>query len=79
MARVFQSYGCGYAFLLDMNALEHTYFALYHDQSKSFAVERLINGMDVLDTVSGGQVIPRFVAKPDNRDFFYLLKKGNRR
>jgi len=25
MARVFQAYQCGYAMLLDMNALEHTY------------------------------------------------------
>ena len=29
MARVFQAYGCRYAMLLDMNALEHTYLALY--------------------------------------------------
>ena len=29
MARVFQAYGCRYAMLLDMNALEHTYLAVY--------------------------------------------------
>ena len=29
MARVFQAYDCRYAMLLDMNALEHTYLALY--------------------------------------------------
>ena len=29
MARVFQAYGCRYAMQLDINALEHTYLALY--------------------------------------------------
>ncbi len=29
MVRVFQAYGCRYAMHLDMNALEHTYLALY--------------------------------------------------
>ena len=29
MARVFQAYRCQYAMLLDMNALEHTYLAVY--------------------------------------------------
>jgi hypothetical protein len=29
MARVFQGYQCRYAMQLDMNALEHTYLALY--------------------------------------------------
>ncbi|MFC3117499.1 hypothetical protein ACFOHS_01050 [Jhaorihella thermophila] len=32
MARTFQAYGCDYAMLLDMNALEHTYLALYVPQ-----------------------------------------------
>jgi hypothetical protein len=77
MARVFQAYGCRFAMHLDMNALEHTYLALFHDQSGSFAVEHLITGMSVLDSVVDGHVVPRFVAEPDNRDFFYLLRKGN--
>jgi hypothetical protein len=76
MARVFQAYRCQYALHLDMNALEHTYLALYHDQSTSFAVEHLITGMNVLDAVVGGRVAPRFVAEPDNRDFFYVWRKG---
>ena len=29
MARIFQAYRCDYAMLLDMNALEHTYLAMY--------------------------------------------------
>jgi hypothetical protein len=76
MARVFQAYHCQYALHLDMNALEHTYLALYHDQRTSFAVEHLITGMSVLDAVVDGHVAPRFVAGPDNRDFFYLWRKG---
>lgn len=75
MARVFQAYRCQYAFHLDMNALEHTYLALYHDQSTSFAVEHLITGMNVLDAIVDGRVAPRFVAEPDNRDFFYVWRK----
>ena len=75
MARVFQAYRCQYAFHLDMNALEHTYLALFHDQSRSFAVEHLITGMSVLDEVVDGHVAPRFIAEPDNRDFFYLRRK----
>ena len=76
MARVFQAYGCEYALHLDMNALEHTYLALYRDQSRNFSVEHLIPGMNVLDREYGGKIAPRFVAEPDNRDFFFLIRKG---
>jgi hypothetical protein len=76
MARVFQAYNCSYAFHLDMNALEHTYLALYRDQTKNFSTEHLIPGMNVLDREYGGKIAPRFVAEPDNRDFFYILRKG---
>ena len=34
MARVFQAYGCRYAMLLDMNALEHTYLAALRAQGR---------------------------------------------
>lgn len=76
MARIFQAYHCTYAMLTDMNALEHTYLALYppHGQN-DFQVQHLIRGMDVLDKVNQGQVVPRFVGFADNRDFFYVLKK----
>jgi hypothetical protein len=70
MARVFQSYRCSYGMLLDMNALEHTYMALYRRQGQSLAVEHLIKGMSQLDKSSGDEVIPRFLGFPDNRDFF---------
>ncbi len=75
MARVFQAYGCEYAMMLDMNALEHTYLALYHRESDRLAVEHLIQGMEVLDKTAFGQVLPRFLGFADNRDFFYVLRR----
>jgi hypothetical protein len=75
MARVFEAYHCTYAMLLDMNALEHTYLALYHRQAAQFDVQHLIQEMSVLDKSNKGQIAPRFVGYADNRDFFYLLRK----
>ena len=74
MARVLQAYACEYAMLLDMNALEHTYLALYRVDERSLAVEHLVRGMEVLDKTVEGQVIPRFLGFADNRDFFYVLR-----
>jgi hypothetical protein len=79
MARVFQAAGCGYAMLLDMNALEHTYMAVYHPQGSKLVTQHLIDGMGVVDgATKDGQPLPRFVSVADNRDFFYLLRRGNR-
>ena len=75
MARVFQAYGCDYALHLDMNALEHTYMALYPESRKDNVPQQLINGMKVLDERFKGNV-PRFIGYPDNRDYFYLVPKG---
>jgi len=76
MATVFAGYGCRYAMLLDMNALEHTYLALYqHDDSK-LLIEHLVGGMSALDKKDGGNYVPRFVGFPDNRDFFFLLRRN---
>ncbi len=75
MARVFQAYQCRYAMLLDMNALEHTYLAVYRVREGQFQVQHLVRGMHVLDRSNKGVVAPRFVGYADNRDFFYLLKK----
>jgi hypothetical protein len=75
MARIFQSYGCEYAMMLDMNALEHTYMALYQVKNDVLDVQHMIRGMEVLDKTVEGQVIPRFIGFADNRDFFYLLRK----
>jgi hypothetical protein len=75
MAQVFQAYQCKYAMLLDMNALEHTYLAVYQEKDSKFSVQHLIRGMDVLDKSFRGQAVPRFIGYADNRDFFYLLKR----
>jgi hypothetical protein len=75
MATVFQGYGCAYAMHLDMNALEHTYLALYRREGSKLLVEHLVEGMSALDQASGNQHLPRFVGFPDNRDFFYLLRR----
>ena len=75
MTRVFQAYGCRYAMHLDMNALEHTYLAIYPSDGKSVKIEHLISGMKVLDKNFKKRDIPRFIGFPDNRDFFYLTRK----
>jgi hypothetical protein len=75
MARVFQAYHCQYAMLLDMNALEHTYLAVYRNLDSGLAIDHLIDGMSVLDKSSAGQPVPRFLGYPDNRDFFYLMRR----
>jgi hypothetical protein len=76
MARVFQAYHCSYAMLLDMNALEHTYLAVYRRNGPKLYVQHLIKGMEEVDKTVKGQYIPRFLGFADNRDFFYLLRKG---
>ena len=77
MARVFQSYQLNYAMLTDMNALEHTYLAVYRRSGNNMSVEHLLSGMSVLDkTAPTGEVVPRFLGYPDNRDFFYVMRKA---
>ncbi|CUH64142.1 hypothetical protein TG4357_01104 [Thalassovita gelatinovora] len=76
MARTFQAYGCNYAMLLDMNALEHTYLALYVAQGGKRHVEHLVPGMSLIEKKArGGTIIPRFIGFADNRDLFYLTRK----
>lgn len=76
MARVFQAYGCRYAMHLDMNALEHTYLAIYTHKNGKIIVEHLIQGMAEVDRKGGGgEYAPRFLNYPDDRDFFYVLPK----
>jgi hypothetical protein len=76
MARVFQAYRLDYGMLSDMNALEHTYLAVYRKSGNAVAVEHLLSGMSVLDKAVAGQVIPRFLGYPDNRDFFYVMRRS---
>jgi hypothetical protein len=79
MARVFQAYGCRYAMQLDINALEHTYLALYVRKGDQVVVEHLIHGMEEVDKTTDGQMIPRFIGFADNRDFFYLYRPEDQR
>ncbi|RYZ68562.1 MAG: hypothetical protein EOP09_09335 [Proteobacteria bacterium] len=75
MARVFEAYNCSYAMHLDMNALEHTYMALYPPKTSGDRVpQHLVRGMKVLDERFKGNV-PRYMGYPDNRDFFYFSRK----
>lgn len=76
MARIFQAYRCDYAMLLDMNALEHTYFALYRRAGPQLFVDHLIKGMNVLEkSAAAGEIVPRFLGYADNRDFFYVTRR----
>jgi len=76
MARVFLALGCRDAMHLDMNALEHTYLALYEHAGDRIALQHLVKGMAVLDQEVGGRLAPRFLAFPDDRDFFYVLERA---
>lgn len=76
MARVFQAYQCQYALLSDMNALEHTYLALYRRSGSQLTIDHLIRGMGEVDKPASGQVVPRFLGYPDNRDFFYVMRRS---
>lgn len=78
MARVFQAYGCTYAMHLDMNALEHTYMALYRRSGPHMDVEHLLAGMATLDKSEGAAWVPRFLSFPDDRDFFYLTARKDK-
>ena len=78
MARIFQAYRCNYAMLLDMNALEHTYLALYRRSGSQMYVDHLIKGMSELDKSVSGEIVPRFLGYADNRDFFYVMRKETR-
>ena len=75
MARVLRAYGCGYAMHLDMNALEHTYLAMYPRSGSNVVVEHLVRGMEVLDKTVAAKVVPRFLGFADDRDFFYLMTR----
>lgn len=77
MARVLLAYRCRYAMLLDINALEHTYLAVYRLQDSGFSAQQLVKGMHVLDKSEAGKVVPRFIGYADNRDFFYLFRRAN--
>jgi len=76
MARVFQAYRCRYGMHLDMNALEHTYFAIYRRAGSQFFVDYLITGMSEVDKTNSGGEVPRFLGYADNRDFFFVMRRN---
>jgi len=76
MTRVFQAYRFRYGMPLDMNALEHTYCALYRRTGSQLVVDYLITGMSQVEKSASGQPVPRFLVDPDNRDFFYLMRRN---
>ena len=76
MARVFQAYQCQYGMLLDMNALEHTYLALYRRNGEQLLLDHLISGMSQVDKSDSNGPVPRFLGYPDNRDFFYVMRRA---
>lgn len=78
MARIFQAYRCDYAMLLDMNALEHTYLAVYRRSGSRLFVDHLVKGMAEVDRSAGGELVPRFLGFADNRDFFYVMRRNGR-
>ncbi len=79
MARTFLAYDCDYAMLLDMNALEHTYLALYVQKAEQVHVAHLVPGMALIEKkAKDGTILPRFIGFADNRDLFYLTRKEAR-
>lgn len=75
MALVFSAYGCSHALNLDMNAPEHTYMATYSRKGDRMEVRHLVRVMSGIDRNVKGQLLPRFIAYPDNRDLFYMVRK----
>jgi hypothetical protein len=80
MARVFQAYGCRHAMQLDINAPILTYLAIYSGSGPELRVQYLVQSMVEAEQKVDGRPVPRFLIMPDNRDFFYLMRRdGNSR
>ncbi len=75
MTRILQAYGCRYAMQGDINALEHTYLALYVHRGNQLLIEHLVDGMQEVDRQSHNSLVPRFLGFPDDRDFFFLTRR----
>ena len=75
MARIFLAADCRDALLLDMNALEHTYAAVYRTEAGELQVSHLADGMEVLDIEQDGRALPRFLGFSDSRDFFWIVPR----
>lgn len=72
MAKTFQAYGCKSAIQLDMNSPGQAYGSLSRSLGDGkFQIEHLMTDMVSGDT----QGTPRYVIKPDYKDFFYILRR----
>ncbi len=61
---------------LAVHLFEHTYLALYTHEVGRFVVQHLIEGMGEVDKKGGGGgLAPRFLSFPDDRDFFYVVRR----
>lgn len=78
MARVFQAYDCRYAILLDGNDLEHAYVVVYRPEGLQFLVGHVVKGIPETKNSSTGEPVPRFIAYPDRRDFFYVMRRSHK-
>ena len=61
--------------VLDINAPEHTYLSLFTRAGDAVQIQHLVAAMAGVDKTEKGKLIPRFVGYPDNRDFFYLVRR----
>jgi hypothetical protein len=75
MARVFEAFGCRHAMQLDINAPILTYLAIYTGSDADFTVQYLVQSMAEAEQLVRGHPVPRFLVMPDNRDFFYLMRR----
>jgi hypothetical protein len=75
MARVFEAFGCRHAMQLDINAPILTYLAIYTGSEADVRVQYLVQSMAEAEQLVRGRPVPRFLVMPDNRDFFYLMRR----
>jgi hypothetical protein len=75
MARTFQAYGCKVAIHLDLNSPGQAYASLFRptDGGKAIDMELLVRNMNQYMGDNGK--LPRYLIKPDYKDFFYIFKK----
>lgn len=72
MARVFQAYGCKQATHLDMNSPGQSYLSLLTIANNAIDTQPLTTDMTGVNPQKG---VPRYLAVPDFRDFFWITRK----
>ncbi|MEO5343092.1 MAG: hypothetical protein H7842_07115 [Gammaproteobacteria bacterium SHHR-1] len=75
MARTFQAYDCKVAIHLDLNSPGQAYASLFRptEGGKAIDMELLVRNMNQYMGDYGKN--PRYLLKPDYKDFFYIFKK----